>query len=160
MARLIFLDSGPLGLMVRAPGKPQVQRCLAWLNAVMRNAAVVVIPEIAHYEVRRELIRIRAVDSLRRLEYALDPSSGFDHLTLTTDAIIKAAERGGVIVAEACCGSAEFDAGFRNLMKLMFPRQEESCVRCRTTIRSGAPGIGSLPRCIPCWASRAVSEPR
>ena len=92
MARLIFLDSGPLGLMVRAPGKPQVQRCLAWLNAVMRNAAVVVIPEIVHYEVRRELIRIRAVGSLRRLEYALDPSSGFVHLTLTTDAIIKAAE--------------------------------------------------------------------
>ncbi len=41
MARLILLDSGPLGLMVRAPGKPQVQRCLAWLNAVMTNAAIV-----------------------------------------------------------------------------------------------------------------------
>jgi hypothetical protein len=92
MARLILLDSGPLGLMVRAPGKPQVQRFLAWLNAVMTNGAVVVIPEIAHYEVRRELIRIRAVGSLRRLEYALDPSRGFDHLTLTTDAVVKAAE--------------------------------------------------------------------
>jgi len=53
MARLIVLDSGPLGLMVRASGKPQMHRCLAWLNAVMTNAAVVVIPEIAHYEVRR-----------------------------------------------------------------------------------------------------------
>ena len=58
----------------------------------MTNAAIIVIPEIAHYEVRRELIRIRAVGSLRRLDYALDPSSGFDHLALTTDAIIKAAE--------------------------------------------------------------------
>jgi hypothetical protein len=48
MARLILLDSGPLGLMVRARGKPQVQRCLAWLNAVMTNAAIVVIPGIAH----------------------------------------------------------------------------------------------------------------
>jgi hypothetical protein len=92
MARLILLDNGPLVLMVRAPGKPQVQRFLAWLNAVMTNGAVVVIPEIAHYEVRRELIRIRAVGSLQRLEYALDPSSGFDHLTLTTDAVVKAAE--------------------------------------------------------------------
>jgi hypothetical protein len=29
---------------------------------------------------------------LRRLDYALDPSSGFEHLFLTTDAIVKAAE--------------------------------------------------------------------
>ena len=92
MARLILLDSGPLGLIVRAASKPQVGRCLAWLNTVMTNAAIIVIPEIAHYEVRRELIRIRAVGSLRRLDYTLDPSSGFDHLALTTDAIIKAAE--------------------------------------------------------------------
>ena len=41
---------------------------------------------------RRELHRIRAVGSLRRLDYALDPSSGLDHLVVTTDAIIKAAE--------------------------------------------------------------------
>ncbi len=92
MARLILLDCGPLGLIIRAPGKPQVSRCLTWLNTVMANAAIVVIREIAHYEVRRELIRIRAAGSLRRLDYALDTSSGFDHLTLTTDAIIKAAE--------------------------------------------------------------------
>jgi hypothetical protein len=52
----------------------------------------VVIPDIAHHEVRRELLRIRAVGSLRRLDYALDPSSGLDHLVVTTDAIIKAAE--------------------------------------------------------------------
>src|SRR5208282_5612603 len=33
MARLILLDSGPLGLIVRAPSKPQVVRCLTWLKA-------------------------------------------------------------------------------------------------------------------------------
>src|SRR5271155_511183 len=92
MARLILLDSGPLGMIVRAPSKPHVVRCLAWLKTILAAGAVVVIPDIAHYEVRRELLRIRAVGSLRRLDYALDPSSGFDHLTLTTDAIIKAAE--------------------------------------------------------------------
>ncbi len=92
MARLILLDSGPLGMIVRAPSKPHVVRCLAWLKTILAAGAVVVIPEIAHYEVRRELLRIRAVGSLRRLDYALDPSSGFDHLALTTDAIIKAAE--------------------------------------------------------------------
>ena len=92
MARLILQDSGPLGLVVRAPGKPQVVRCITWLNAIMATGATVIIPEIAHYEVRRELLRIRAVGSLRRLDYALDPSSGFRHLTLSTDAMIRAAE--------------------------------------------------------------------
>ncbi len=92
MARLILLDSGPLGLIVRAPNKPQVVRCLAWLNTISATGATVVIPEIAHYEVRRGLSRIRAVGSLRRLEYCLDPSGGLIHLTVSTDAMIKAAE--------------------------------------------------------------------
>src|SRR5208337_785980 len=76
MARLILLDSGPLGLIVRAPSKPQVVRCLTWLKAASATGAIVVIPEIADYEVRRELLRIRAVGSLGRLERYLDPSSG------------------------------------------------------------------------------------
>jgi hypothetical protein len=92
MARLILLDSGPLGPIVRAPSKPHIVRCLAWLKTIQATGAVVIIPDIAHYEVRRELLRIRAVGSLRRLDYALDPGSGFEHLALTTDAIIKAAE--------------------------------------------------------------------
>ncbi len=92
MARLIVLDSGPLGMIVRAPSKPHIVRCLTWLKTIQATGAVVIIPDIAHYEVRRELLRIRAVGSLRRLDYALDPSSGFEHLLLTADAIIKAAE--------------------------------------------------------------------
>jgi hypothetical protein len=32
MARLILLDSGPLGLIVRSPSKPQVVRCVTWLK--------------------------------------------------------------------------------------------------------------------------------
>jgi predicted nucleic acid-binding protein len=92
MARLILLDSGPLGIIVRAPSKPHIVRCLTWLKTIQATGAVVIIPDIAHYEVRRELLRIRAVGSLRRLDYALDPSSGFEHLLLTADAIVKAAE--------------------------------------------------------------------
>ena len=94
MARLILLDSGPLGLIVRAPGpsRPQVGRCLGWVQTIRASGGIVIIPEIAHYEVRRELHRIRAFGSLRRLEYALNRGSGFRHLTLSTDAIIKAAE--------------------------------------------------------------------
>lgn len=92
MARLILLDSGPLGLIVRSPSKPQIVRCIKWLHAVSANGAIMIIPEIAHYELRRELLRIRAIGSLRRLDDALDADSGFRHLTLTTEAMIKAAE--------------------------------------------------------------------
>jgi hypothetical protein len=92
MARLILLDSGPLGLVIRAPSNPQVVRCITWLRTISATGGTVIIPEIAHYEVRRELLRIRAIGSLRRLEFNLDPSSGLKDLALTTDAIIKAAE--------------------------------------------------------------------
>jgi hypothetical protein len=90
MARLILLDSSPLGLIVRAPSpsKPQVGQCLAWVQAMFASGAAVVVPEITHYEVRRELLRIRAVGSLRRLDFALDRRSGFRHLALSTDAIL------------------------------------------------------------------------
>jgi hypothetical protein len=53
MVRLVLLDSGLLGLIVRAPGKPQVVRCITWLKAISAPGATVLIPEIAHYEVRR-----------------------------------------------------------------------------------------------------------
>jgi hypothetical protein len=46
MARLILLDSGLFGMIVCAPGKPQVVRCLAWLKTILAAGAVVVIPEI------------------------------------------------------------------------------------------------------------------
>jgi RNA polymerase sigma factor (sigma-70 family) len=35
------------------------------------------------------------------------------------------AERGGVILAEACCGSADFDTGFRKLIRAMFPAKAD-----------------------------------
>jgi hypothetical protein len=92
MARLILMDSGPLGMIVRTPSKPHIVRCLTWLKTIQATRAVVIIPEIAHDEVRRELLRIRAVGSLRRLDYVLDPMSGFEHLFRTADAIVKAAE--------------------------------------------------------------------
>ena len=117
MARLILMDSGPLGLIVRAPSKPQVVRCLTWLKAISAAGATVIIPEIAHYEVRRELIRIRAVGSLRRLEHYLDPSSGLRHLTLTTDAMIRAAEfwaflrQMGIPTASPDCARRRCDPG-------------------------------------------------
>jgi hypothetical protein len=92
MARLILLHSGPLGLVVRTRSKPPVMGCLAWLEAMLATGSPVIIPEIADYEIRRELLRIRAVGSLGRLDRYLDPGGGLKYLNVSTDAIIKAAE--------------------------------------------------------------------
>jgi hypothetical protein len=58
MGRMILLDSGRLGMLVRAPSKSHIVRCLTWLKASLATGALVVIPEIAHYEMRREFLRI------------------------------------------------------------------------------------------------------
>jgi hypothetical protein len=57
MRRMILLDSGRLGMLVRAPSKSRIVRCLTWLKASLATGALVVISEIAHYEMRRELLR-------------------------------------------------------------------------------------------------------
>ena len=53
MGRIVVLDAGPLGLV----SKPDVGRCNAWLRMLDISGARIVVPEIADYEVRRELIR-------------------------------------------------------------------------------------------------------
>jgi predicted nucleic acid-binding protein len=68
VARLIFLDSGPLGLACAPPAKPLAQQCQAWLTALRASGARVIVPEIADFEVRRELLRIGGAASLRRLD--------------------------------------------------------------------------------------------
>ena len=68
MARFILLDAGPLGLACSRPGTAEVDKCRAWLAHIETSTADTVIPTIADYEVRRELIRLRATAKLRRLD--------------------------------------------------------------------------------------------
>jgi predicted nucleic acid-binding protein len=89
VARLIMLDAGPLGLATRNPGIPQTRQCLAWLRALEVSGAVFAIPEIADYEVRRELIRTGAMAALRRRD-ALKAT--LDYRPITTSAMLPAAD--------------------------------------------------------------------
>jgi hypothetical protein len=68
VARIIVLDSGPLGLAARRPSIIEVQHCLAWLARLETSGAMIVVPEIADYEVRRELIRARIASGVGRLD--------------------------------------------------------------------------------------------
>jgi len=56
------------------------------------GGARLALPEIAHYEVRRELVRLNAVSSLHRLDQLVSGGAGMEYLPLTTDIIKRAAE--------------------------------------------------------------------
>jgi predicted nucleic acid-binding protein len=85
---MVMLDTGPLGLAAKQPRNQAVIDCLAWLARLETSGTEVLIPEIADYEVRRELIRARAHAGLRRLD-ALH--AHFGYVPLTTSAIRRAA---------------------------------------------------------------------
>jgi predicted nucleic acid-binding protein len=89
MSRLIFLDAGPIGLLTRSPRVPEAQQCANWLRNLLVDGARVIVPEIADYEVRRELLRLRAAAALRRLDSL---GERLEYLPLTTNAMRRAAE--------------------------------------------------------------------
>ena len=86
MADVVLLDAGPLGMV--AHPRP-AEEILAWLARLLAANVEVLVPEIADYEVRRELLRAGLVKSIRRLDQ-LKSTLGF--LAITSDAMVKAAE--------------------------------------------------------------------
>lgn len=88
--RTILLDTGPLSLLSRRPGhSAEVNRCQSWLATCRQAGASVLVPEIADYDLRRELLRSGRTNSIRRLD-AL--AAGQRYLPITTAATRKAAE--------------------------------------------------------------------
>ena len=73
MNRMIVLDAGPVGLATKAPGQPDAAACIAWIKGLRSAGSVVAVPEIARYEVRRELFRLGKAAGLRRLDQLHPP---------------------------------------------------------------------------------------
>lgn len=88
MNRTIVLDSGPLGLVTNPGGSQEAAACGHWLSTAASGGATVVIPEIADYEVRRELIRAHRTAGVARLDALI---SQVDYLAITTPAMRQAA---------------------------------------------------------------------
>jgi predicted nucleic acid-binding protein len=90
VARIIVLDSGPLGDACRKRGHPYVEELTNWWLQAHANGAKIAIPEIADYEVRRGLLWDGAVEGIERLDqlrYDLR-----QYIPITTAAMRKAAE--------------------------------------------------------------------
>ncbi len=89
MARVVVLDTSPLWLASLAPGKPKADDCRNWIAGLLGKGHVVALPEIADYEVRRELLLRGATASLRRLN---SHRSTLDFQPIDTPIMLKAAE--------------------------------------------------------------------
>jgi predicted nucleic acid-binding protein len=89
MSLTILLDAGPLGMIANPKSSPESEACTAWLTSVASNGADVVIPEIADYAVRRELLRAGKESGIGRLE-AL--KGLLRYVPITTPVMLKAAE--------------------------------------------------------------------
>jgi predicted nucleic acid-binding protein len=68
VARIVLLDAGPLGLLCTPPGVHAADQCRAWLQALAAAGVDVLVPAVADYEVRRELIRAGAAAKLQALD--------------------------------------------------------------------------------------------
>jgi predicted nucleic acid-binding protein len=85
----VLLDAGPLGLLCNPNKSPQPLAFRAWLAAFLAASRRVILPEIADYEIRRELIRIGSHAALANLDAA---AHYLEYLPLSTVAMRKAAE--------------------------------------------------------------------
>jgi predicted nucleic acid-binding protein len=65
---LFLLDAGPLGLVTNPRGSPDSIRCAAWMAAALATGARVMVPAIADYEVRRELVRAGKAPGIAHLD--------------------------------------------------------------------------------------------
>jgi hypothetical protein len=86
---IVLLDAGPLGMITNPKSSPENEACKNWLANLVARGAEVVIPEIADYEVRRELLRAGKDRGLGRLN-AL--RAMLSYAPITTPVMLKAAE--------------------------------------------------------------------
>jgi predicted nucleic acid-binding protein len=86
---VVLLDTGPLGLVTNPKLSPQSLACTQWLQNLIANNVRIIVPEIADYELRRELLRARKTNGIAKLD-ALE--SLLEYLPLTTQAMHQAAQ--------------------------------------------------------------------
>jgi predicted nucleic acid-binding protein len=89
MSDAVIFDAGPLGVLVNPNKTSQPMAIRAWVAALLGVGRRVIIPEIADYEVRRELARIRSRSAIANLD-AYDQM--LEYLPLSTIAMRQAAD--------------------------------------------------------------------
>lgn len=88
MSRLILLDTGVLGFATH-PNSRINNPIIKWLREQESKGDLPFVPEIADYELRRELIRANSRNAIKRLD---ELCMVFAFLPLDTDTMHRAAE--------------------------------------------------------------------
>jgi predicted nucleic acid-binding protein len=86
MPRIVLLDTGILGMLTYPRRNPQIR---PWLAKIRQTGVNVRVPEIADYEIRRELLRKKWAEAIRRLDML---KLRLGYLPITTEAMLQAAE--------------------------------------------------------------------
>jgi predicted nucleic acid-binding protein len=86
---VVILDSGPVGLLTHTRQSAVTVACEQWLASLLVAGRRIIVPEIADYEVRRELLRMGRAKAITRLD-AL--AGATEYLPITTAAMRRAAE--------------------------------------------------------------------
>ena len=86
---IVLLDAGPLGLLTNPRRSAASLACATWLQTLASAKGRVFVPEIADYEVRRELLRADKRQGLQRLDQFI---AAVEYLPITTAAMRRAAE--------------------------------------------------------------------
>lgn len=89
MNRLILLDSGPLGMVTNPQAKGLPLACQQWLKRLLARGERFAIPEIADYEVRRELLRAGLLKSVHRLD---NLKQTLEYIPIQTETMVLAAK--------------------------------------------------------------------
>jgi predicted nucleic acid-binding protein len=88
---IIALDAGPLGLLTHRKDNKEAEACRKWLVTQIAAGSQIIVPAIADYEVRRELIRAGKSQGISRLDQFIDATPE-RYLPPTAEAFRKAAE--------------------------------------------------------------------
>lgn len=89
MSQLVLLDTGPLGMVTHPRASPINDQCNHWLETLLLKGTQIVVPEIADYELRRELVRAKKLSGLKRLD---DLKNRIGYIPLTTQTMLQAVE--------------------------------------------------------------------
>lgn len=91
MSRIVFLDAGPLGLVTNPKKTPNTIAAAQWIFDMEAAGHRFIVPAIADYEVRRELVRTGKTQGIARLD-AFNAAESDRFLSVTDTALLLGAD--------------------------------------------------------------------